>query len=614
MGYDMGSTRVEDRPGQPAISESVRHAVTGRAMDMNAVSSLLAICLALQRHNLSTESSSGGMHASTGDFVPMCSAAAVSLGPLPDYDEYCWHVDIPTVEVNAHFSQALHCMAVTEEEVLSKAAAKRDIWCDSLLLQFVQTGHLGVELSPVALRRLQQRSRAYQYRIIDGNGVLHRSMADGSVRVVPPPEARAEVIKVMHERCGHFGEKRTVHLVLTHFWWYGLYQDVCQHVKACELCRRVNLTFSAQSPELQPLPIMGYMYRWGVDLAGPFLPSERNNRFIMICIEHFTKHIELIALPEKAAKHTAHAFLSHVLSRFGACAEVITDQGTEWKADFDALLESCYIDHRVTSPNCPSSDGLAERAVQTIKQALRKLCEQSGSIRQWDVDMHWVALGYRCSPQASTRLSPYELLYARRPTVPPAIVQRLSHDMLCFDDPDLAAESLLARAKMVEQMCVEAGNNLKIAQHRDSLRYALIRSGEYKPSLMKFYAGQFVYVQETNVANTLQVRARPNILRVVDVRPGGSVILQGKCGTTINQNIKNLAPCHLPNIDPTIDVTLQPVPADHACEVCRFPDRASRMLLCDRLQHRLAPGLSYTPVAKGASWCMVVSLLCCGWC
>jgi hypothetical protein len=67
--------------------------------------------------------------------------------------------------------------------------------------------------------------------------------------------------------------------------------------------------------------------------------------------------------------------------------------------------------------------------------------------------------------------------------------------------------------------------------------------------------------------HTLQLRARPNnILRVVEVRPGGAVVLQGKCGTSIvHQNNKNLAPCHSFNIiyiDPTVDVTLQPI---YAC-------------------------------------------------
>jgi hypothetical protein len=325
---------------------------------------------------------------------------------------------------------------------------------------------------------------------------------------------------------------------------------------------------------------MGLFYRWGVDLCGEFLRTPRGNRYIMVCVEYFSKHVELIPLPDKKPETTAYAFLSQVLSRFGSCAEVVTDQGTEWRGSFDSLLESCFIDHRTTAPNHPQADGLAERIVQTIKRALREHCEQCQDVRGWDEGICWIALGYRCSPQASTSFSPYELLYARRPVVPPAIMQTVSAP-LSFDSGELAAQSLLQRAKRVQSICPEAFGNLLIAQHRDSLRYAMVRSGSFQPTLVKFFPGQFVYVQRPSQSNTLQVRARPEILRVVAVNPGGAVTLQGKCGKTVQQNVENLAPCFLPNIDPTIDPTLGHVSIDHPCEVCRFVNRAGEMLLCD---------------------------------
>ena len=74
--------------------------------------------------------------------------------------------------------------------------------------------------------------------------------------------------------------------------------------------------------------------------------------------------------------------------------------------------------------------------------------------------------------------------------------------------------------------------------------------------------------------------ARGEILRVVEVRSGGAVTLEGKCGRRITNNVSNLAPCHLP-VDPTIDPTLAHPSAGQPCEVCRFPDDAARMLLCD---------------------------------
>ena len=42
-------------------------------------------------------------------------------------------------------------------------------------------------------------------------------------------------------------------------------------------------------------------------------------------IEHFTKWVELVALPNKTSDLTARALLEGVLARFGAPAEVLTD-------------------------------------------------------------------------------------------------------------------------------------------------------------------------------------------------------------------------------------------------------------------------------------------------
>ena len=50
---------------------------------------------------------------------------------------------------------------------------------------------------------------------------------------------------------------------------------------------------------LHPLPIMGMFYRWFVDLAGPFPPSEYGNDYIMVMIEHFSKWVKVVAIPTK---------------------------------------------------------------------------------------------------------------------------------------------------------------------------------------------------------------------------------------------------------------------------------------------------------------------------
>ena len=85
--------------------------------------------------------------------------------------------------------------------------------------------------------------------------------------------------------------------------------DVAAVVKACPACDRVKATFNIKQPHLHPLPIEGMMYRWGVDLLGPLKCTQRGNVYIMVMVEHFTKWIELAALPSKESQVTAAALV-----------------------------------------------------------------------------------------------------------------------------------------------------------------------------------------------------------------------------------------------------------------------------------------------------------------
>jgi len=90
---------------------------------------------------------------------------------------------------------------------------------------------------------------------------------------------------------------------------------------------------------------------------------------------------------------TNFAHLLHVLSRFGASAEVLTDQGGEFEGELQALLDKCFIDHRITSAYHPQANGLAERQVQTFKRGLAKMCDAMGKHSNWDELIPWVAFG-----------------------------------------------------------------------------------------------------------------------------------------------------------------------------------------------------------------------------
>jgi transposase InsO family protein len=433
--------------------------------------------------------------------------------------------------------------------------------------------------------------------------VLYRIMPDGARRVVPAHADRAAIIIKQHELCGHFGIRRTASLLLTNYWWHGLLAETAHLVNRCEECKRVQASFTNKPQELQPIPISSTGFRWHVDTAGPLTETAKGNKYFMVAVEAFTKYVEVVPIPNNKAETMAYSFLHSVLARYACPAQVVTDNGVEYEGQFDQLLQDCMIDHRHSSPAHPQANGQAEKAVHIVKTGIMKMCQSCKAVDKWDEDIAWLILGYRCSPQSSTGYTPYELMFARLPVVPPATKELLSSP-LDLDDPDLAVRDPLARKSLVEKHTPLALGNLSITQHKNQRRYKKTREPDYEPKRHAFKPGEYVYLQQLRRHNALQPKARHVILCVIEVRPTCVLQLQGRCGRTVEAHMSHCSPCPLPDIDGSIDPLLGEADPDAACEVCRSQDESTNpLLLCDICDaayhlHCLQPALTQVPAGN----------------
>ncbi len=260
-------------------------------------------------------------------------------------------------------------------------------------------------------------------------------------------------------------------------------------------------------------------------------------------------------------------------------AECLTNQGSEFRGEFQDLLDHALIDHRRTSRDHPQADGLAERMVQTCKKGLRKICLTRNK-EDWDLALPYIAMGYRMSKHASlSHFSPYFLLFGRHP-IPPSSIAAQMDQVVDLDSLTTWAKVIAERAALFKRVMPMAMENLSIAQHRDTLRYAHTRGGSYKPKVRQFDVGDFVYLQR-QPNDTLDISSGRTILRIKAIMPSGVLELQGADGRTIRDHSKNCAPCHLPNLDPTIITSTWIPPLDYPCQVCQRIDDADQMLLCD---------------------------------
>jgi hypothetical protein len=192
----------------------------------------------------------------------------------------------------------------------------------------------------------------------------------------------------------------------------------------------------------------------------------------------------------------------------------------------------------------------------------------------------YIAMGYMMSKHASlSHFSPSLLLFGKH-LIPPSSIVAQMDEVVDLDSPAIWARVIVKRVALFRGGMPMAMENLSIAQHRDTLRYAHTRSGSYKPKVRQFDVGDFVYLQwQPN--DTLDTSSGRIILRIKVIRPSGVLELQGADGRTIRDHSKNCAPCHLSNLNPTIITSTWTPPLDYPCEVCQRTNNADQMLFCN---------------------------------
>ena len=87
---------------------------------------------------------------------------------------------------------------------------------------------------------------------------------------------------------------------------------------------------------------------------------------------------------------------------------MVTDNGTQFTSqEFTEFLKLDGIQHYKSAPYHPTTNGKAERYVQTFKQAMRAAKDDPGTL---STKLMRFLLAYRTTPNATTGISLAELL------------------------------------------------------------------------------------------------------------------------------------------------------------------------------------------------------------
>lgn len=216
---------------------------------------------------------------------------------------------------------------------------------------------------------------------------------------------------------GHFGRDKTLQKVSSRYFWKNLYSDVREYVNSCDKCQRTNAKLQKQAGQLHPIKVQPQVWkRVGIDLIGPLSTTKKGNKYIITCTDYFSKWIEADSLADKTAQSVAK-FLLRLICRLGCFEYCHSDQGREFVNQLNStLFDMVGIKHCVSAAYHPQSNGLDERTNRTVSRALLKFINLQQD--DWDEQLDGVLFSYRTSVHASTKYTPFYLMYGRDPVLP----------------------------------------------------------------------------------------------------------------------------------------------------------------------------------------------------
>ena len=261
-------------------------------------------------------------------------------------------------------------------------------------------------------------------RLVCVEGVVYREWYTRTgkldkYQLVTPKNLRPQVMSVAHDGAmgGHFAGKKTAQKLRELFYWPRLVTDVRDFCRSCIVCQRRKPHPKRPRHPLQQDAVGEPMQKVTLDLLSFDEETDSGYRNLLVVVDSLTKWAEAILVKDTRAVTVAKAFVDQIVSRYGAPAQLHSDQGPQFEAEvFQEMCRLLGIEKTRTTPYRPESDGQTERMNRSLLELLAKAARENP--RRWDESLQCVLGTYRSTPHATTGETPNRLMLGREVTTP----------------------------------------------------------------------------------------------------------------------------------------------------------------------------------------------------
>ena len=332
------------------------------------------------------------------------------VGPPPDDDQSLPEAQVRLRDLDGITTATMHISDELTDSLVEAYKKDRSFRAIYTLLTEKYTGAKKANVPPPVTLHL--------FRLDPQNGLLYFMDPKGD-RLVIPSSQRRRIMEMAHDNRAHPGIQWTYDYLRSFTFFPNMKAFVTNYIKnACPQCALAKPDTNLPYGDLQPIdtPIIPLNVLCLDFIVGLPVSKDGNDAVLLITDKTSKFHKSIIGKTTFVTEDWAKLYILHVYPDWGLPDVFISDVDSKFLSDlWTNLCKAANISIKMAAAYHHPANGQIERSVQTFMMAMITLIGAKYNPDSWEDLVGHVTHCLNTSTSSTTRQSPYEILFGRKP-------------------------------------------------------------------------------------------------------------------------------------------------------------------------------------------------------